>query len=320
MTQPNITSLSFLTAGNFLDDDPYPGLEDVLRLFEYGEQIGYDGAWVRQRHLEHGVGAATVFLAAATQRTERIELGTGVIPIGFENPFRLAEDLTLTDVLSRQRLQVGVSAAAPHADLIGDLAFDGDWQNYDLGYGRIERLIRNLRSEYIGDESTVIQSPGNVQRPRVQPVDPDLVNRIWYGGGSLRSIRWAADHGLSLLTGNVISGENTDDFVAAQIAQINEYRRLIGPDRPGRIALGRVIVPLDSADALTCAKYREYAASRHERTLTPQGEKRTLFARDLVGTSEQIGTELVMALGVIGKEKQGGIKLCALQVIIFPVK
>ena len=81
--------------------------------------------------------------------------------------------------------------------------------------------------------------------------------------------------------------------MAAQIAQINEYRRLIGPDRPGRIALGRVIVPLDSADALTRAKYREYAASRHERTLTPQGEKRTLFARDLVGTSEQILEQLL---------------------------
>jgi hypothetical protein len=52
---PGITSLAFLTPGNFADDDPYPGVEDTLRLFEYGEHLGFDGAWIRQRHLEHGV-------------------------------------------------------------------------------------------------------------------------------------------------------------------------------------------------------------------------------------------------------------------------
>ena len=56
-------------------------------------RAGFDGAWFRQRHLEHGVGSAAVFLAAAGQRTQRVELGTAVIPIGYGNPFRLAEDL-----------------------------------------------------------------------------------------------------------------------------------------------------------------------------------------------------------------------------------
>ena len=58
---PKVTSLAFLTPGNFADDDPYPGLEDTLRLFDYGERLGFDGAWIRQRHLEHGVGSAAVF-------------------------------------------------------------------------------------------------------------------------------------------------------------------------------------------------------------------------------------------------------------------
>ncbi|WOX15253.1 LLM class flavin-dependent oxidoreductase [Streptomyces sp. N50] len=59
-----ITSLAFLTPGDFADDDPCTGLEETLQLFEYGERLGYDGAWIRQRHLEHGVGSAAVFLAA----------------------------------------------------------------------------------------------------------------------------------------------------------------------------------------------------------------------------------------------------------------
>jgi hypothetical protein len=49
-----------------------------------------------------------------------------------------------------------------------------------------------------------------------------------------------------------------------------------------------VVVPFGSATGVTRARHRDYAASRHERTLRPQGVKRTLFARDVVGTAEQI--------------------------------
>ncbi|MET8976809.1 LLM class flavin-dependent oxidoreductase [Streptomyces sp. NPDC004539] len=280
-----ITSLSFLTPGNFADDDPYTGLEETLQLFTYGESLGYDGAWIRQRHLEHGVGSAAVFLAAASQRTERVELGTAVIPIGYESPFRLAEDLSLADVLSQGRLQIGFSTGMPHAELLGDLVYDGDWRSFDLSYGRVARVVENLRGEFLGDADTVIHSPGNVQRPRLQPYSPGLVNRLWYGGGSLRSARWAGEQGLNLLTGNIVTGEDTDDFVTAQANLIAAYRRA----EPGaRVAVGRVVVPLDSADAAGRARYLKYAESRHARTLAPQGPRRTLFAPDVVGTAEEI--------------------------------
>jgi alkanesulfonate monooxygenase SsuD/methylene tetrahydromethanopterin reductase-like flavin-dependent oxidoreductase (luciferase family) len=285
----SINTLSFLTPGNFPDDDPYSGLEDTLRLFEFGERLGYDGAWIRQRHLEHGVGSAAVFLAAAGQRTERVQLGTAVIPIGYESPFRLAEDLSMADVLSRGRLQVGFSAGVPpHAELIGDLVFDGDWRTYDLSHDRVSRLMENLRGHYLGDADTVIRSPGNTQRPRLQPHSPGLVDRVWYGAGSTKSARWAGRNGLNLLTGNIVTGETSDDFAAAQLALVSEYRRGLDPVSPARFALGRVIVPLDGADRATRERYRRYAAGRHERTLAPQGPRRTLFAPDLVGTAEEI--------------------------------
>lgn len=284
-----ITTLSFLTPGNYPDDDPAAGLEDTLQLFEFGERNGFDGAWIRQRHLEHGVGSAAVFLAAAAQRTRRVELGAAVIPIGYESPFRLAEDLSMADVLSGGRLQPGFSAGTPpHAELIGDLVFDGDWRTYDLSYGRIARLIDNLRGDYLGDPDTVIQSPGNTQRPRLQPHSPGLIDRLWYGGGSTRSVRWAGENGLNLLSGNIVFGEHSDDFGTTQSALIDEYRRRVDPSRPARVAVGRVIVPYDSADRVTRARYKRYAASRHERTLAPRGERRILFAPDLVGTSEEI--------------------------------
>ncbi len=284
-----IRSLSFLSPGNFPDDHPEEGLEDTLGLFELGERLGFDGAWIRQRHLEHGVSSAAVFLAAASQRTRRIELGTAVIPIGYESPFRLGEDLSTADVLSRGRLQVGLSAGTPpHAELMAGLVFDGDWRAYDFSHRRIARLIDGLRGDFIGGPDTVIRSPGNVQRPRLQPHAEGLVDRLWYGAASRGSVHWAAQAGLNLLSGNIVFGEGATDFAAAQLAYVHEYLERTASGRPGRIGLGRVVVPFDGADARTRRRYLAYEASRHERTLAPQGERGVLFAPDLVGPSDQI--------------------------------
>ena len=288
-----VRSLAFLTPGNFPDDDPYAGLEATLALFAYGEQLGYRGAWIRQRHLEHGVSSAATFLAAATQRTTTIELGTAVIPIGYESPFRLGEDLATVDVLSRGRLQAGFSAGTPpHVDLLGEKVFDGDWHDVDFSHARIERLADGLAGTYLGDEDTVIHSPGNVQRPRLQPHSPGLVQRLWYGAGSRRSSLWAAQRGLHLLSGNIVGGEESDDFATAQRANIAAFRAAWTGTHAPRIALGRVIVPTDGADRATRERYREYARSRHGRTLGPQGPRRTLFAPDLVGPAQEIAERL----------------------------
>ncbi|GAA4672205.1 LLM class flavin-dependent oxidoreductase [Frondihabitans cladoniiphilus] len=286
-----IRSIALLTPGNFEDDSPVGGLEDTLDLFELGERLGYDGAWIRQRHLEHGVGSAAVFLAAASQRTSRIELGTAVIPIGYESPFRLAEDLSLADVLSHGRLQIGVSAGVPpHADLIGDLVFDGDWRGYDLSYGRVERLVSNLRGDFLGDADTVIHSPGNVQRPRLQPYSRGLDERVWYGGSSYKSISWTASAGLNLLLGNLTSAEDSDDYHDAQLKQIALFRREFRGDRTPRIAAGRVVLPTDNAGPAARERYRAFEASRHERTLKPQqfAGRSINFSKDLVGPAADL--------------------------------
>ena len=299
MTQLAISHLAFLTPGNYPDDAPWQGLEDTLQLFEIGEKLGYNGAWVRQRHLEHGVSSASTFLAAASQRTKTIELGTAVIQVGYESPFRLAEDLSTVDVLSRGRLNVGLSAGKPtHAELLGPQVFGEDWHNQDFSYHRVKRLIDNLSGRYLGEKDSFIESPGNRQRPRLQPYAPGLTDRLWYGGGSLRSVKWAGENNLNLLIGNLTSGENTDDYYTAQLRQLEIYRAALaandiasGSHTP-RIARGRVIVPFDSADTATRRRYTDFASSRQARTLAPQGDRRTLFSPDLVGTSEQILEQL----------------------------
>jgi alkanesulfonate monooxygenase SsuD/methylene tetrahydromethanopterin reductase-like flavin-dependent oxidoreductase (luciferase family) len=284
-----IRHLGFLTPGNYAESDPLAGLEAALQLFAFGERQGFDGAWVRQRHLERGVSSASTFLAAATQRTQRIELGAAVIQMGYENPFRLAEDLATVDVLSRGRLQVGLSAGAPlHGALLGNRFYDAAPNTIDFPHTRVGRLRANLEDALLGDDDTFVESAGGRVRPRVQPHAPGLVDRLWYGGGSLRSVEWAGRNGFNLLLGNVLTGETTSDFLQAQLGLIERYRASEDGARKGRVALGRVIVPLDGADAATRKRYREFAAGRVERTLTPQGERRTLFATDLVGTSDEI--------------------------------
>jgi alkanesulfonate monooxygenase SsuD/methylene tetrahydromethanopterin reductase-like flavin-dependent oxidoreductase (luciferase family) len=284
-----IAHLGFLTPGNYPDTDPFDGLEKTLQLFRFGEDLGYDSAWVRQRHLERGVSSAATFLAAASQRTDRIALGTAVIQMGYENPFRLAEDLATVDVLSRGRLHVGLSAGAPpFGALLGNRLFDGDPAAIDFSHARVARLRDHLRAEPLGDADTLIATPAGPQRPRLQPHAAGLIERLWYGSGSLRSAEWAGLEGFNLLIGNVTAGEGTDDFYAAQTAQLDRFLSRWTLPRAPRVALGRVIVPLDSADAATRKHYRAFAAGRVERTRAPQGERRTLFPLDLVGSSDEI--------------------------------
>lgn len=294
MSQIQIDHIAFLTPGNFAPERPLEGLNSALELIAHGEALGYDGAWVRQRHLEPGIGAAAPFLAAASQRTGRIQLGSAVIQLGYENPFRLAEDLSLVDVLARGRLNVGVSVGPPpFADLLGPRFFDGDPSAIDFSHNRALRLADNLRGGPIGQDAYAENAAG-LHRTQLQPFAAGLAERLWYGGGSQRSVEWAGRHGFNLLVGNINRAEADDDFFRVQHGHLALFRQHWTQPRPPRIALGRVIVPLDGADAATRRHYLDYATARHARTLAPQGERRTLFAPDLVGHSEQILERLLL--------------------------
>ncbi|MDR6099924.1 alkanesulfonate monooxygenase SsuD/methylene tetrahydromethanopterin reductase-like flavin-dependent oxidoreductase (luciferase family) [Agrobacterium larrymoorei] len=286
MPLSHINKFSFLVPGNYTDDDPFSGLEETLQLFEQGESLGYHTALVRQRHLERGVSSAATFLAAASQRTTTIGLGTAVIQLGYENPFRLAEDLATVDVLSRGRLNIGVSVGPPpFAHLISQ--FTDRIEDADYSHKRAERLAEALRSNPLSDDAVAGNAAGS-QQPRVRPYAKGLSQRLWYGGGSLSSAKWAGEAGFNLLTGNIISGEGTDDFHTAQAALIHRFRSSWSRTYPARVALGRVILPTDSAGPTTRRRYREFVEERNKRTGQAHGPRRTLFLADIVGTTDEI--------------------------------
>ncbi|GAA4192091.1 LLM class flavin-dependent oxidoreductase [Gryllotalpicola kribbensis] len=286
----SLRRLGFLTIGLFDPEHPRDGHETTLQLIELGERLGFDSAWVRQRHLQFGISSPATVLAAATQRTARIELGTAVIPLGAENPLRLAEDLATVDVLSGGRLNPGFSTGTPmHFDDYKEALYPGTWRDEDLSYARLLRLRGFVRGDQVSDFSG--REGIEEYSERVEPHSSGLAERLWYGAGSLRSARWAGANGFNLLTSSVVQSEGgSTDFAAVQRAQIDAYREERGAG--ARVSQGLVVIPTDSATAAQAEKYRAYAASRAHRVGVPQGPRGMLFAADLVGSSAEIAERL----------------------------
>ncbi|MCX4767614.1 LLM class flavin-dependent oxidoreductase [Streptomyces sp. NBC_01275] len=293
-TSRPLRKLGFLTIGLFDGDDPARGHQTTLEIIELGERLGFDSAWLRHRHLQYGISSPVAVLAAASQRTRRIELGTAVTPLGWENPLRLAEDLATVDVLSGGRLNPGVSVGPPmHFDQVKEALYPDTADAEDFSYERVRRLLDLVRGKSATDFSGV--EGFEVFSDRVQPHSPGLGRRMWYGGGSVSSARWAGEHGMNFLTSSVVKADGPDDtrdFAEIQLSHVRAFRAAHPDGEAARVSQGLVVVPTDSATPQQRAKYEKYAAERLPRTTSPQGPARLLFAPDLVGSSEEIAERL----------------------------
>ena len=241
-----LRKLGFLTIGLFDADDPRAGHESTLEIIELGERLGFDSAWVRHRHLQYGISSPVAVLAAATQRTRRIELGTAVIPLGWENPLRLAEDLATVDILSGGRLNPGVSVGPPmHYDQVKQALYPDTADVEDFTYQRVRRLLDLVRgapaSDFAGTEGFEVFSD------RVQPHAPGLGERIWYGAASLRSAQWAGEQGMNLLISSVVKAEAGTDFAEIQLSHITTFRAHHPLGAAARVCQGLVVIPTDTA-------------------------------------------------------------------------
>jgi alkanesulfonate monooxygenase SsuD/methylene tetrahydromethanopterin reductase-like flavin-dependent oxidoreductase (luciferase family) len=295
MPRPGIAleRLGFLTIGLFNGDDPGPGHETTLEIIALGERLGFDSAWVRHRHLQYGISSPVAVLAAATQRTSRIELGTAVTPLGWENPLRLAEDLATVDVLSGGRLNPGVSVGPPmHYDDIREALYPDTADREDFSYERVARLLRFVAGEKAASFSG---TEGFEQfSGRVEPHSPGLRSRMWYGGASLASAAWAGEHAVNFLTSSVVKAESAmpAGFAEIQLEQIRAFRSAHPLGEAARVSQGLVVIPTDRATAAQRARYAAYVEARTPRTASPVGPARMLFSRDFLGTSEQIAAAL----------------------------
>lgn len=298
-----LRKLGFLTIGLFDPVDPAAGHESTLRIIELGERLGFDSAWLRHRHLQFGISSPIAMMAAASQRTSRIEIGTAVTPLGWENPLRLAEDLATVDLLAGGRINPGLSVGEPmHYDTVKDELYPDSADLEDFGYARVERFARMIAGEPVREFSG---RQGVVEEfsDRVEPHSPGLRRRLWYGAGSSRSAVWAGANGFHLLSSSVIfpDQDQEPDFARIQQAQILAYREAAAASSaapgPARVSQGLVVIPTDSASSDQREKYQRYVDARVPRTRSPQGPKGMLFAPDLIGTSAEIAEQLYAHAG-----------------------
>jgi alkanesulfonate monooxygenase SsuD/methylene tetrahydromethanopterin reductase-like flavin-dependent oxidoreductase (luciferase family) len=285
--------LGFLTIGLFDGSDPGPGHESTLQVISLGERLGFDSAWLRHRHLQYGISSPVAIMAAAAQRTSRIELGTAVTPLGWENPLRLAEDLATVDILSGGRINPGVSVGPPaHWEDVRGALYPSTGDTEDFSYARVKRLLRFVAGE---PAATFSGKEGFEQfSSRVEPYSPGLRSRMWYGGASVASASWAGSHAMNFLTSSVVrSPEGTEpDFAAIQLSHIQAFRAAHPAGDAARVSQGLVVIPTDSATASQRAKYEAYVSARTPRSAGPVGPARMLFSRDFIGTSPEIAEEL----------------------------
>src|ERR1700740_2625139 len=112
------------------------------------EELGADGAFFRVHHYARQLGSPFPLLAAVGARTKRIEIGTAVIDMRYENPLYMAEDAGAADLIAGGRLQLGISRGSPRQGMDGWRYFGYQPQegetDADMARGHAEVLLEVL--------------------------------------------------------------------------------------------------------------------------------------------------------------------------------
>ena len=108
----------FLAPFHPVGQNPTLALERDLELIERLDELGYDEAWIGEHHSAgyEIIASPEVFIAAASQRTKHIRLGTGVSSLPYHHPLILADRMVLLDHITRGRTMFGVGPGALPSD------------------------------------------------------------------------------------------------------------------------------------------------------------------------------------------------------------
>jgi alkanesulfonate monooxygenase SsuD/methylene tetrahydromethanopterin reductase-like flavin-dependent oxidoreductase (luciferase family) len=250
--------IGFLSFGHW---QPIPGsqvrtgrdaLVQSVELAVAAEELGVDGAYVRVHHFARQLASPFPLLAAMAARTSRIEIGTGVIDMRYENPLYMAEEAAATDLLSDGRLQLGISRGSPETALRGSEAF-GYVPPEGIGDADLARDKTALFLAAVSGEGVVDADPrmtgGRAGRLPVQPQSPGLAERIWWGSGTRATAEWTAQQGMNLMSSTLLVEDTGVPFDELQAEQISRYRAAwaaAGWDREPRISVSRSVLPIVS--------------------------------------------------------------------------
>ena len=215
------------------------------------EELGADGAYFRVHHFARQLASPFPLLAAVGVKTSRIEIGTAVIDMRYENPLYMAEDAGAADLISRGRLQLGISRGSPEQVIDGWRHFgyaprEGQ-DDADMARRHTEYLLEVLKGEGFAKPNPRPMFPNPPGLLRLEPHSEGLRERIWWGASSNATSVWAAEKGMNLQSSTLKTDETGEPFHVQQAAQIRAYReawKAAGHAREPRVSVSRSIFAL----------------------------------------------------------------------------
>src|ERR1700677_4014146 len=255
--QNPVKRIGFLSFGHWTaapGSQARTGADSLLQSIELAvaaEELGADGAYFRVHHFAQQLGSPFPLLAAAGARTSRIELGTAVIDMRYENPLYMAEDAGAADLIAGGRLQLGISRGSPEQVIDGWRYFgyrpaEGK-SDADMGRQHAEMFLDMLRGEGFAQPNPRPMFPNPPGPLRLEPYSAGLRDRIWWGAGSNATAVWAAKLGMNLQSSTLKNDETGEAFHTQQAAQIRAYRaawKEAGHTREPRVSVSRSIFAL----------------------------------------------------------------------------
>ncbi len=215
------------------------------------EELGADGAYFRVHHFARQLASPFPLLAAVGARTNRIEIGTAVIDMRYENPLYMVEDAGSADLIAGGRLQLGISRGSPEQVIDGWRYFGyrpaEDQSDADMGRRHAEVFLDVLRGEGFAQPNPRPMFPNPPGLLRIEPHAEGLRERIWWGAGSNATAVWAAKLGMNLQSSTLKDDETGEPFHIQQAEQIRAYRaawKEAGHARAPRVSVSRSIFAL----------------------------------------------------------------------------
>src|SRR6187402_864582 len=267
-----------------------------IELAVAAEELGADGAYFRVHHFAQQLASPFPLLAAVGARTNRIEIGTGVIDMRYENPFYMAEDAGAADLISRGRLQLGISRGSPEQVIDGWRYFGyepvkGEKQE-DMGRRKALEFLDKLKGIGFAQPNPNPMFPNPPGLLRLEPHSQGLRERIWWGAASNATAVWAAENGMNLQSSTLKFDESGKPFHVQQAEQIRLYKeawKKAEHQREPRVSVSRSIFALvNDQDRF----YFGQQAKGNDSFGYIESDKRAVFGRSYAAEPDQLIKEL----------------------------
>jgi len=222
-----------------------------IELAVAAEELGADGAYFRVHHFARQLSAPFPLLAAVGAKTRRIEIGTAVIDMRYENPLYMAEDAGAADLIAGGRLQLGISRGSPEQVIDGWRYFGyaprENESDADMARQGTEILLEVLQGKGFARPNPWPMFPNPPGLLRIEPHSDGLRERLWWGAGSNATAAWAAKKGMNLQSSTLKDDETGEPFHVQQASQIRAFReawKAAGHTREPRVSVSRSIFAL----------------------------------------------------------------------------